>query len=58
MVGSGVVILKIGKNILIQFSKEDRNSYGLRGLPSGIPFFHKYSNYAGQEKRKTETLQY
>ena len=39
MVGSGVVILKIGKNILIQFSKEYRNSYGLRGLPSGIPFF-------------------
>ena len=51
-----MVTLKIGKNILIQFGKEDRNSYGLRGLPSGSPFFHKYSNYAGQEKSKTETL--
>ena len=53
-----MVILKIGKNILIQFSKEYRNSYGLRELPSGSSFLHKYSNYAGQEKRKTETLQY
>ena len=44
--------------MLWEISKEYRNSYGLRGLLSGSPFFHKYSNYAGQEKRKTETLQY
>lgn len=34
----------------IPISKEDRNSYGLRGLLSGSPFFHKYSNM--QDRRK------
>ena len=30
----------------------------LGGCYQAALFFHKYSNYAGQEKRKTETLQY
>ena len=45
-----MVTLKIGKDTMIQFVKEDRNSYGLRGLPDGSPFFHKYSNM--QDRRK------
>lgn len=34
-----MVTLKIGKDTMIQFVKEDRNSYGFRGLLSGSPFF-------------------